>query len=120
MVELYENIKKRRMELGMTQTELANKVGYSDKGMISKVENGKVDIPQSQILKFAKALDTTPGYLMGWSDETSILVEPKEPQGDREEAHLIEYAKRLYELYQKASPEIQKAVDVLLKADQQP
>lgn len=43
MVELYENIKKRRMELGMTQTELANKVGYSDKGMISKVENGKVE-----------------------------------------------------------------------------
>lgn len=119
MVELYENIKKRRMELGMTQTELANKVGYSDKGMISKVENGKVDIPQSQILKFAKALDTTPGFLMGWSDETSIFIEPKEPQGDREEA-LNEYAKRLYEHYQKASPEIQKAVDVLLKADQQP
>lgn len=119
MVELYENIKKRRMELGMTQTELANKVGYSDKGMISKVENSKVDIPQSQILKFAKALDTTPGCLMGWTDETSIFIEPQEPQGDREEA-LNEYAKRLYEHYQKASPEIQKAVDVLLKADQQP
>jgi transcriptional regulator with XRE-family HTH domain len=119
MVELYENIKKRRMELGMTQTELANKVGYSDKGMISKVENGKVDIPQSLILKFAKALDTTPGCLMGWSDQTSIFIEPKEPQGDREEA-LNEYAKRLYEHYQKASPEIQKAVDLLLKSDKQP
>lgn len=120
MVELYENIKKRRMELGMTQTELANKVGYSDKGMISKVENGKVDIPQSQILKFAKALDTTPGWLMGWTDETSMFIEPKESQGDRGEAHLIEYAKRLYEHYQKASPEIQKAVDLLLKSDKQP
>ena len=119
MVELYENIKKRRMELGMTQTELANKVGYSDKGMISKVENGKVDIPQSLILKFAKALDTTPGYLMGWSDEASTLVEAPKRQGDREEA-LNEYAKTLYEHYQKARPEIQKAVDVLLKADKQP
>jgi len=82
MVELYENIKKRRIELGMTQTELANKVGYSDKGMISKVENGKVDIPQSLILKFAKALETTPAYLMGWasadyvlSDEENLLIE---------------------------------------------
>jgi transcriptional regulator with XRE-family HTH domain len=82
MVELYENIKKRRMELGMTQTELANKVGYSDKGMISKVENGKVDIPQSLIFKFAKALKTTPAYLMGWasadyvlSDEENLLIQ---------------------------------------------
>jgi transcriptional regulator with XRE-family HTH domain len=82
MVELYENIKKRRMELGMTQTELANKVGYSDKGMISKVENGKVDIPQSLIFKFAKALKTTPAYLMGWasadyvlSDEENLFVQ---------------------------------------------
>ena len=111
MITLYNNIKKRRIELGMTQTELAYKVGYSDKGMISKVENGKVDIPQSLILKFAEALHTTPAYLMGWGDDDS-----DQPKGDREEA-LNEYAKRLFEHYQEASPEIQKAVDLLLKAD---
>jgi DNA-binding XRE family transcriptional regulator len=52
MIELYKNIKNRRIELGMTQTELAQKVGYADKGMISRVENGKVDLSQSQIIKF--------------------------------------------------------------------
>lgn len=105
MVELYDNIKKRRIELNMTQSELASKVGYSDKGMISKVENGKVDIPQSLVLKFAKALDTTPSCLMGWDYS----------QENKDEA-LNDYARKLYEYYQQASPEIQKAVDLLLKA----
>lgn len=114
--DLYNNIKNRRIELNMTQTELAQKVGYADKGMISRVENGKVDLSQSQIIKFAKALDIDPGVLMGWNE---LFVEMNQPKGDREEA-LREQAKRLYEHYQKASPEIQKAVDMLLKADKQP
>lgn len=115
--DLYNNIKNRRIELNMTQTELAQKVGYADKGMISRVENGKVDLSQSQIIKFAEALDIDPGTLMGWND---ILIEVAQSKGDREEAHLIEYAKNLYAHYKKASPEIQKAVDLLLKSDKQP
>lgn len=114
--DLYNNIKNRRTELNMTQTELAQKVGYADKGMISRVENGKVDLSQSQIIKFAKALDIDPGVLMGWNE---LFVEVGPQKGDREEA-LREQAKRLYEHYQKASPEIQKAVDLLLKSDKQP
>ena len=109
MTDLYKNIKNRRIELRMTQTELAQKVGYADKGMISRVENGKVDLSQSQIIKFAEALEIDPGALMGWNE---TLTEP----GDRGEA-LNEYAKILFEHYQKASPEIQQAVDLLLKAD---
>lgn len=69
MTELYRNIKNRRLELKLTQTELAEKVGYADKGMISRVENGKVDLSQSQILKFADALETTPSQLMGWESK---------------------------------------------------
>ncbi len=113
--ELYNNIKNRRIELNMTQTELAQKVGYADKGMISRVENGKVDLPQSQIIKFAEALDIDPGSLMGW-DEVSLEKIPS--KGDREEA-LHKKAKKLYEHYQNASPDIQKAIDLLLKADKQ-
>lgn len=36
--------------------------------MITKIESGKVDISQKKIVAFAKALGTTPGYLMGWTD----------------------------------------------------
>lgn len=70
MIQLYKNIKEKRLLLGMTQTDLAKKLGYSDKSMIAKIEKGQVDLPQSKILDFAKALDVSPGDLMGWEDET--------------------------------------------------
>lgn len=36
--------------------------------MIAKIEKGQVDLPQSKIIAFADALETTPGLLMGWSE----------------------------------------------------
>lgn len=70
MLELYKNIKRRRQQLKMTQTDLALKMGYADKSMIAKIEKGNVDLPQSKIMAFANALETTPGELMGWDYET--------------------------------------------------
>ena len=68
MLQLYTNIKSRRQELHLTQTELAKKLGYADKSMIAKIEKGLVDLSQSKIMAFADALDTTAGDLMGWDD----------------------------------------------------
>ena len=70
MLELYKNIKRRRQQLKMTQTDLALKIGYADKSMIAKIEKGNVDLPQSKILAFANVLETTPSELMGWDYET--------------------------------------------------
>lgn len=72
MLELYKNIKRRRQQLKMTQTDLALKMGYADKSMIAKIEKGNVDLPQSKILAFANVLDTTPSELMGWDYETEV------------------------------------------------
>ena len=66
---LYERIRKLRIEAGMSQDELAKAMGYKDRSMITKIETGKVDISQKKILAFADVLHTTPGYLMGWTDE---------------------------------------------------
>jgi transcriptional regulator with XRE-family HTH domain len=74
MIKLYENIKSRRIDLKMTQSELAAKVGYADKGMISRVENGKINLSQSLLIKFAEALETTPGELLGWT-ESPVSIE---------------------------------------------
>ena len=65
MEQLYKNIRARRIELGMTQQELADKMGYMNRSSIAKVENGAVDLSQSKIIQFAKVLETTPGELMG-------------------------------------------------------
>ena len=51
MATLYDRIKSRRTELGLTVEELAHKMGYKDKSSISKIENGKADIPQKKLLR---------------------------------------------------------------------
>lgn len=69
MMKLYENIKTRRIELGLSQTDLAELTGYADKSAISKIEKGLRDIPQSKLVAFAKALKTTPSDLLGSTED---------------------------------------------------
>ena len=71
MLELYKRIRKRREELGLSQDELAKKFGYKSRSSINKIEKGENDIPQSKIVAFAEALDTTPEYLMGWREQAT-------------------------------------------------
>lgn len=66
MPEIGKRIRTRREELGMTQEELASRLGYKSKTTIAKIENGTNDIVQSKVIEFAKVLDTSPAYLMGW------------------------------------------------------
>lgn len=74
MDELYKNIKHRREALNMSQDELAVAVGYTSRTSIAKVESGKIDIPQSKIEAFAKALHCTPSELMGWGELQPVDV----------------------------------------------
>lgn len=69
MEEVYRNIKKRRLELGMTQKELARLAGYENRSSIARIERGDHDLPQSKVVDIAKALKTTPSCLYGWEDE---------------------------------------------------
>ena len=72
MANIGENIRRRREELGITQVELAARLGYKSKSSVNKIEMGINDLPQKKIMQFAQALNTTPGALMGWvSEDTS-------------------------------------------------
>lgn len=66
-------IRKLREEKELSQTALAELVGYKDKTAIAKIEAGKVDLPQSKILSFANALNTTTAFLFGDIDEESTF-----------------------------------------------
>lgn len=68
MSDIYTRIRTRREELGLSQEELAARMGYKSKSSINKIEMGVNDIPQSKVLAFAKALDTSTAYLMGCED----------------------------------------------------
>lgn len=70
---IYERIRQLRISAGMSQDELARTMGYKDRSMITKIESGKVDISQKKIMTFAQALNTTPSYLMGWTEEDPEL-----------------------------------------------
>ncbi len=63
-MKYHDNIKRRRKELHMTQSELATAVGYNSKSTISKLESGGIDLSQSMLSSIAKALKTTPTSLL--------------------------------------------------------
>jgi len=67
-----ERILNSREILGLSQDELAKKLGYKSRSSINKIEKGENDIPISKVIAFAEALNTTPEYLMGWNDRASI------------------------------------------------
>lgn len=73
MLALYKNIKARRLELKMSQDRLAELTGYKDRSSIAKIEKGEVDLAESKIREFAKALKITPQELMGWDDPDTDL-----------------------------------------------
>lgn len=64
MTNLYENIRKRREQLGLTQGELAEMLGYKSRSTIAKIESGENDLTQSKIVEFAKALRVSTYDLM--------------------------------------------------------
>lgn len=73
MNTLANRIRQRREDLGMSQDELAIRLGYKSRSTIAKIEAGENDITQSKIVKFAGVLKTTTAYLMGWSDKPDGL-----------------------------------------------
>ena len=115
MPEIGKRIKARRIEIRMTQSELAAKVGYKDKSTIAKIESGANDITQTKVVEFAKALDTTIAYLMGWEEGKETLVISKDGElspmcEDPQQARLRTY----YEKFKKLTPEHQIAVTTMI------
>lgn len=65
-----EKIKAQRKELGLTQTELGEKLGVQ-KNAVSKWETGRVDdIPGSKIRAMAALFGVSPSYLIDDEEDT--------------------------------------------------
>lgn len=74
-----ERIKQRRNELRLTQEELAKRLGNKSRASVCTVEKDKEDLTTDRIVKYAKALECSPAYLMGWaSDAKSTEADPIE------------------------------------------
>lgn len=117
-----ERIKQRRLELGYTADMLA-KMLNKNRATIYRYENGDIEnMPIDVLEPLAKALNTTPAYLMGWNDsEQSVEPKPKDVYyTDPEAAEFAEYlrtrpgARMLFSAAKDISKEdLEKAVEYI-------
>jgi transcriptional regulator with XRE-family HTH domain len=115
-----DRIRKRRLELGLTQDELAERLGYKGRTSVCVVETGGDNVTTTKVKKFAMVLGVSPAYLMGWEEEEGYTNEVPVANIEFAKGHKadIEKAMELYTAYTKASPEVQSAVELILKSAQ--
>lgn len=103
MLELYKNIRTLRKQNNWSQEELAKRMGYTDRSTIAKIESGRVDLPQSKILEFAKVFGIDAGDLMG---NDGIVSKPMD----------TEKAKRIVEAYANLPTEVLENTESISEA----
>lgn len=86
-----DRIKSKRMEIGLSQEELASKVGYSSRSSVNKIEAGTRQPQADDLVKFAKALDTSVDYLVG----NDFLIEHEQLKKISNQSHLFDYIEKM-------------------------
>ena len=78
-----QRIRARRRELGLTLEAVAI-ASKTSKQTIQRYENGVIEnIPDARLEAIARALGTTPAYLMGWEEMASLPHPALRPIGRR-------------------------------------
>lgn len=95
-------------EKGITSAQLSKDCGIST-GNISDWKSGRATPNANKLSVIAEYLETTSGYLLGYTDEKE-----KSPAG----AELSEKHQRLIKAYDNAEPVVQSTVDRLLGIDE--
>ena len=72
--EMGKRIRQRRMELGLSQGDLARRMGFQERSIIAKYENGR-KVPVQNLPELAAALETTPAYLLGTLQEKLLSLD---------------------------------------------
>ena len=87
MSELSTRLHLRRKELGLSQEELAQRMGYRSKSSITKLEKGINDLPQSKVEELAAALEKPgtqvplPAALLSRQSRTLNAISAFPPRG---------------------------------------
>ncbi len=98
-----KRIRIKRKELGLSQEELAFRLGLRSKSTICKIEKGEDNLTTDSIMKYAEALGCSVQYLIGRDDVEA-------------EAEHEARAKEFMELFDDADPVLQESVVNILKA----
>lgn len=117
-----ERIKERRKQLGISVDMLAEKLG-KNRATIYRYESSDIEkLPTTVLEPLAKALHTTPAYLMGWvsSEEESygdIIRKARESQGLSQEDLAKVLRLDVEELQMYESNEVQPAKRTMIGID---
>lgn len=103
-----ERLKSLRKMYGMTLEDVGKRIGVT-KATAQRYEAEKISVPYDKICMLADLFQVQPGYL--FSNNTTKNMN----KGNNDE---IEEALKLYKQYKNAIPQIQSAVDSLLKSDE--
>ena len=103
-----QRIKDLRQKNGLTLEQVAEVVGVG-KSTVRKWETGMIaNMKRDKIALLAKALGTTPAYLMGWT-EPEKETSPTELQLSEGEKMMLELFRRIPEDRQAAALELLRA-----------
>ena len=80
-MNLANRVRQRREELGLSQEQLALRMGYSSRTSINKIENGR-PCSQKIISRLAEALNVSIPYLMGWEEKIDEDKKEKPTEDD--------------------------------------
>lgn len=99
---VYERIKQRRKELGLTAEDVAAALNVS-RATIYRYESAEIEkVPITAIAPLAKVLHTTPMDIMGWDSDTDVADE------------VSKEAQKIAKAYDKATPKEQSIVRMTL------
>lgn len=96
-----KKLRERRLQLNMTQDELAQKMGYKSRSTINKIEMGKHDISRSKLIKLSSILNVEPTYFID------------DIQHDDRHDEIMKYAKLLSELDASKLDNVMQYIDFL-------
>ena len=113
--------------LNISQTDIVKRTGVQ-KSSLSNYVNGKRTPTQDQLSKIADPYGINPAWLMGYDvpmktpksvtisghDDGEIICMTSLPYSEDEQK-----ARELFELYEQASPDVQRAVELILRSSQQ-
>lgn len=92
--ELGAKIRDRRQKLGISQQELAEAVGYTSKGMISRVEGGFVNLPMDKLVMISHCLGVKPSYFIVDDPKPELnnkLIDALEELSEEEQKQVLAY-----------------------------
>ena len=107
-----DKIKQRRIELGLSQEELAKRTGYKSRSSINKIEVSRA-LPLSKVERVALALECSPAYLLEWEEENILEIEETDVFLSELSERQKEFVLKLAELPQEKQEAVFNMIDAL-------